>query len=334
MADYVELLNAETYEDYLKLVNADVHKNVDMCQRLSQNYITLRIKAEQEKHAALMKLHESLKPFYERRRALVNGAVPTDDELTGYRPSPDFPANEESEYKEGVPFFWLHVLRNARIFEAMEGNDEDAEVLAYLTDVRTEFFPVEPTTLKNGTPSLLYIYRVVFEFRENPYLRNPEIAVKVTHKLSDVEGETEEPTVATETPIEWLPDRDPRYRVVRKRSKKAPGSRPARQKTESFFDMFYVPELVLHNDINDDGTLDDELLLLHDVFACLMRIVNEVVPAAVSFFDETLVEEGEDEALDMDEEDEFVDQGEHRAAHPTRHVADACAPCPQECSQQ
>ncbi|KAL7717207.1 Nucleosome assembly protein [Entamoeba marina] len=339
MTDYVELLNAETYEEYLKLVNVEVHQNIHMCQNIAKDYLQLRIQAEKEKHEAEMKLHEAAKPYYERRRLIVNAIDnPSNEEIAGYVESTENPPNDDSEYKTGVPCFWLHVLKNAQIFDTFEGNDEDAPILTHLHDIRLEYYPTEDTTLTDGTPSLLFTYRVIFVFNDNPYLRTREIPVKITYKLSNVEGETEEPSITVETAIDWVKDKDPRFKMVkRKTNKKSYGKYGSqqKQKVDSFFDIFYISQLSLNTGMNDDGSIEEELLKIHDVFEMFMCLITEVIPAAVNYFDESLIEENIEDIEDIeDDADEFVNPNVQQPNTHKETTDDQNAPARQECNHQ
>ncbi|BFU18164.1 nucleosome assembly protein, putative [Entamoeba histolytica HM-1:IMSS-B] len=332
MSDYFELLSAETYEDYLKLVNVEVHQNISMCQNIAKEYQKLKIASEKEKHESQIKLNESAKPYYERRKAIIMGAPLTDEEIQGYQANNECPANESSEYQNGVPCFWLHVLKNSGIFDGLSGNEEDSIILTYLQDINADYFSTEDCTLKDGTPTLLFKYNVNFLFGNNPYLRNNQITIQITYKLGDIEGEFEEPKINTITPLDWVKGKDPRFKITRKKTNKK-GRNQQETKVESFFDLFYPQELALNNDINDDGLIDEEALPIHDMFQALLTLINEVIPAAVNYFDETLLN---DEGEDLDEDDDAYDE------KPIKQIIDGkpsqddsnTQPAPQECTQQ
>ena len=297
MQDYFELLNAETFEDYLKLVNIEVHQNISKCQTIAKDYQRVRIENEKERHKAFMKLHLANKEYYQRRRELVNGADPKDNELEGYQTNTECPPNEQSTYQNGIPCFWLHVLTNSKIFGFFEGTELDSLILVHLNDISVDYFDVEETTLKDGTASLLYTYHIHFDFNENEYLRTPRITLKVTYKLGDVENEMEEPKVECLTQIEWVKGKDPRYKI---KGKKSHGKVGSIEKIDSFFDIFYPAQLAIDNEINDDGTVDPEAMSLHDIVERMIFLITEVIPAAVNYFDETLIEDDED--VDMDDD--------------------------------
>ena len=303
MSDYLKLLEAETFEDYLKLVNIEVHQNISKCQNIAKEYQKIRIENEKERHKAFMKLHQANKEYYQRRRELVNGADPRDDELDGYQTSAECPPNDASPYNFGIPCFWLHVLTNSKIFGFFEGTELDSLILVHLADISVDYFDVEDAVLKDGTQSLLYTYHVHFDFNQNEYLRTQRITLKVTYKLGDVENEIEEPKVETITTIEWVKGKDPRYKT---KGKKHGGKSGSVEKIESFFDIFYPAQLALENEINDDGTMDQEAMSLHDIVDRMIFLITEVVPAAVNYFDETLIED--DDAVDMDD-DTFQQNG-------------------------
>ncbi|ELP87810.1 nucleosome assembly protein, putative [Entamoeba invadens IP1] len=330
MTDFFELLSAETYEDYLKLVNVEVHQNISMCQSIAKDYQVLRLKMEKEKHEAQIKLHESAKQYYDRRREIICGNPLKPEEVVGYTPNTECPPNESSQYKSGVPCFWLHVLKNSEIFEDLQGNDDDSIILTYLQDISVDYFSATDDTLKDGTPTLKYTYQLNFLFKENPYLLSPTCSLKISYKLGDVDGEEEEPTVETLKAPEWVKGKDPRYKVIKKRVPKK-GKTPSHAKTESFFDIFYTTQMALSNDINDDGDVDDEVLTLHDIFRDLMLLVTEVVPAAVNYFDELLI--GDDDDMD-EEDDETFDKQMKETTDGKPNNDDSNQPAPQECTHQ
>ena len=297
--DYFDLLNAETFEDYLKKVNIEVHHNISKCQAIAKEYQKVRIENEKERHKAFMKLHLANKDYYNRRKEIINGVEPTQEELQGYEVNAECPPDPSSKYQAGIPCFWLHVLTNSKLFGFFDGSEEDSLILVYLQDISVDYFDVEDCTLKDGTQSLLYRYHIHFDFGENMFLRTQRITMQITYKLGDVEGEMEEPKVETLTPIDWVSGKDPRYKTTKRKQLHSKANKE--QKVESFFDIFYSSQLAIENDINDDGTLEEEIVKIHDIVDRMMFLITEVIPAAVNYFDETLIEEEED-VDDIDED--------------------------------
>ena len=105
---------------------------------------------------------------------------------------------------KGIPGFWLQVIKNSALAQAVEAHDEP--LLEHLEDLSYELLPNNEG------------YRLVFRFSENDYFTNTELVKTV--KVEDMFGEEE--IISTQgTTIDWKPNKNI---TVQLKSKPAPSS--------------------------------------------------------------------------------------------------------------
>lgn len=179
---------------------------------------------------------------------------------------------------KGIPGFWLQVIKNSALAQAVEAHDEP--LLEHLEDLSYELLPNNEG------------YRLVFRFSENDYFTNTELVKTV--KVEDMFGEEE--IISTQgTTIDWKPNKNI---TVQLKSKPAPrrgrgrggrggrgASKPVEVPVPSFFRFFEsTPELNL-----EDTDMDEEDIMAlaeqHEMdgqFATVLR--EEVIARAAVLF--------------------------------------------------
>ncbi|KAL7712132.1 Nucleosome assembly protein [Entamoeba marina] len=348
MASELVELCSNGYEDYMSNVDEQVHKNYHACRTNFKEIQTLRLIMEKEKHEALLKYTAAAQQILDRRDEIISGtSEPTTEELSGYEKSTEIEPSTDSEFKKGIPAFWLAVLKNSIICEASNANDADMLILVHLKTIKIEHFPAVDCVLRDGTPSLLFTYKLHFVFEQNEYFSNDVITVKVECKMGEVAGEFEEPVITTEAPIQWHKDKDPRYKLVKRRGGKRGGrarqTAAVRQKVDSFFDLFYTPALPADLNLDEMDEIDEDVIVCHTNFKIFMELINEIIPVALSYFDETMADEDDEDDEDFDDIDDMCDSCEgddldddDEADDDNKMQAPVLdnPPAPQECPQQ
>ncbi|EKE38141.1 hypothetical protein ENUP19_0181G0024 [Entamoeba nuttalli] len=350
MSDLIDLAT-KSYEEYMTLVDEQVHKNYHACTKKMKEIQKLRLVCERARYEAMSKFNEEASKIYGRMNEIITGnAQPTEDELEGYIKSDELVAQEGSQFNKGIPVFWFQVLKNSMLFDSANGSEADISVLIHLKNIRIEYMPLEDVKNKDGEDTLKYHYKVHFDFEPNEYFTNETITVSVQCKLCEAEGEFDEPAVITETPIEWHKDKDVRYKLVKRRGGKRGGrGRPAaavRQKVESFFDLFYTPALPENLNLEEMEEVDEDVIICHTNFKIFMELINEVYPMALSFFDESMAEPDDEDMDDEDMDDDCdddcdceghddEDDDDDEEDKPHGNTSNTTAPpVPQECPQQ
>uniref|UniRef100_A0A0K8SXF2 Nucleosome assembly protein 1-like 4 n=1 Tax=Lygus hesperus TaxID=30085 RepID=A0A0K8SXF2_LYGHE len=230
------------------------------------------LECEFQKDLQLLKI-ESLQPnleqIAERRREIVNGTDPTDEETQSETSKPHFTVDagilvDYLRGIKGVPYFWRGVFNSSPFLSSL-CSDQDLRVLEHLKDIRSK-------------PLLMGGFKIEFRFGPNPFLVD-EILSKSFEGTYNVERDR---------PYKfggWLNDfisgRDVRWRegmdptVRRSDSHTAtPGNYKSRTKftkTESFFNFFSKPE--------NGSTI--ELLKADTQYAVGSYIHKKVVPYAI-----------------------------------------------------
>jgi nucleosome assembly protein 1-like 1 len=253
---------------------ADVTKSFDEEERELHKKFMLDIA---KLHAKFDKKYE---PLYKERKGIVTGT-----------------ASVAGGDKDGIPEYWATALQNcAHVSEAIE--EVDVDVLKYLVDVRSETIPKE-----DGASG----FKVIFEFKENPYFTNKELTKTVfaTH-----DGEVQN---VENCQINWKPGKNITETETKKKSKTGKGE--AKTKTEvvpakSFFSLFTDRKAA--DDEDDDEK--EYMKTMHDQAAMMVftTIREKVVPGALQYFFGVVDEEedmsdmgqefGEDEESDEDED--------------------------------
>jgi len=270
------------------------------------------VKAESEYYKAVNQLNIKFQPkfdeIHQQRAKVINGShEPSGAEIEWHEEPED---NEDVEalsdkvkeldlhpdYPQGVqgiPKFWLHVLKNVNedvLMGLIEPHDEEA--LTYLTDVavslRTDGFMLQ------------------FHFKENPFFTNQVLTKDYTYR----EGPHPERPLAYDGPeivstegcrIDWKEGKDLTKLAYKVEfiCKVDDHCTPESITADSFFD-FFKPPVVKDG---EEFTKDDDAALATDfVVGCSLK--GKIIPRAVTYFTgEIFDDENDSEASDSDDED-------------------------------
>ena len=358
IATDINSLAENGYVSYMKSVSEDVHKNYHACFTNLVGLRKLILEAEKAKYEAEKKLNEEARKIFDRNAQIISGeSLPTEAEMKDYQKSTEIVPLEGSQFNKGIPAFWYIVLKNSVIFDAANGNEQDAKILLHLKNITIEYLPLEDCKLKEDDKeidSIKYTYKVNFFFEKNDYFTNEVLTLRVECKLGSQPGEFEEPSIVLESPIEWNKEKDPRYKTVKRRGGRRGGkARPTaiRQKVDSFFDLFYTP--ALPETIDDGDEINEDIIICHTNFKIMLELISSTYVNALGYFDETMVddededdgfdenefgdeddEEDDDNEVDPDEDDDDEEEEKPKAAAPKKGDNLNAPPVPQECPQQ
>jgi nucleosome assembly protein 1-like 1 len=259
-----------------------------------------------EKLALDQKFVAKYNPIFDQRRDVISAKLEVPDyELQ--------PTDDEDAKDDGIPDFWLVALTNNDTINN-EISDEDARVLAYLTDIRYDIVVDEE---RNAGGWVLE-----FHFKENPFFKNA--VLKKTYLLELVADMV--PKSLEGTKIEWYPGKDTTVREVKKRVKsKGKVTVVARKEpVESFFNLFnpaVLPETFDDLDEEELGALTDEVDRDYELGVAIKELV--VMDAVGWFTGESVQDYGgeEMEEDEYDEGDEFEEEEEVQPASKGRGIA-------------
>ncbi|KAL7416802.1 hypothetical protein BDY24DRAFT_204362 [Mrakia frigida] len=280
-------------------------------------------------------------PLYERRKAIVNGAVePTEEEVSAGEAVDEDEESEatigevdEDDKTKGIPDFWLVALRNhVGISELITEQDEDA--LHSLTDIKLSY-------IEGTTPG----FKITFAFSENEFFTNAELEKTYYYRSEvgyggDLMYERAEGTV-----ISWKEEKDltKRTEIKKQRNKTTNRTRVVKKviPADSFFNFFSPPTPPTEEAL-EDGTFEEEDLAALDERLELDYQIGEdlkekVIPRAVDFFTGKALQfdDLDDEDDEFDDDDEFdEDDDEDDFASRQANAAPGTSQDPQECKQQ
>ncbi|GMH37850.1 hypothetical protein BSKO_05734 [Bryopsis sp. KO-2023] len=263
---------------FLESLPEAVKENVEALRGVQAECDVVRGQYLKEKKELEEKYHKVYEPLFDRRAKLVIGA----DSI------PETNGTAPGEEPGAVPGFWLRVLKNPdMVSEHVTRRDEP--ILKYLLDLRTE-------NLEDNVPG----FRLVFKFAPNPYFK-PLTLEKKYFMGSDDESVLEK-TEGTE--IEWSPDKNPTFKLVKKKPSKGNAEPKTKMvQTHSFFDFFSPPEYPKEGEQAED-IADIAELLAEDDFEMGCYIKEVLVPNAVSWFTGELADERDTDDDDLDDDDD------------------------------
>ncbi|RDB30100.1 Nucleosome assembly protein 1 [Hypsizygus marmoreus] len=287
------------------------------CLELEKKYLTLQ------------------KPLYERRHAIITGAVtPTAEEIAA---GEQYSIKDDEEYTplpkdtppsaSGIPEFWLTALRNhVGLSELI--TDRDAAALKHLLDIRIEYLDDKAADGKPG-------FKLLFVFSPNEYFEND--VLEKTYVYQEEVGYSGDFVYdrAIGTEIKWKEDKDltKEFEIKKQRNKNTNRTRLVRKAhpTESFFNFFTPPIPPSETAIESGDIEDEELEEIEEKLEMDYQIGEDlkekIIPRAIDYFtgkalEYEVMDEDEDdfEDLDDDEDDEgqFDDDSESEAEVPVR----------------
>lgn len=269
---------------FVESLSQEVQDRIGELRSLQEQRDQLHAEFLREKRELELKYETKEQPLYDKRAKLVSG----DEDVPHENVS-----RQQSELEQGVPDFWLCVLRNCEeVGEYISERDEDA--LKYLTDIRAHRLTGED---ERG-------FSLYFYFQQpNPYFSNE--CITKTYYMAD----EEDPVMdhADATPINWHSGKDLTVKVMRKKSKTKSGKTIVkREKAESFFNFFKPPEVPSSANELDEKQMQELQSQMEQDYEMGAAIRDKVVPDALRWFTGEAIEAGESDA-EEDEEDEDDD---------------------------
>jgi nucleosome assembly protein 1-like 1 len=297
---------------YIESLPPQVKRRVAGLKGIQKEHSKLEAEFQEEVLQLEKKYFAKFTPLYQKRSAIVNGAIePTEDEVkAGEEDEED--ENEDAEKAEssedtsadkpdvsGIPEFWLSAMKN-QISLAEMITDRDEAALKYLTDIRMEYLD------KPG-------FRLIFEFAENEFFTNKTITKTYYYQNESGYGGDFIYDHAEGDKIDWKPEKDLTVRVEQKkqRNKNTKQTRIVKKTvpTQSFFNFFSPPTAPTEED--DDAASDIEERLELD-YQLGEDIKEKLIPRAIDWFTgEALqfeeLDEDDFEEGDFDDEDDEDD---------------------------
>ncbi|KAG0368096.1 hypothetical protein BC939DRAFT_461539 [Gamsiella multidivaricata] len=305
---------------YLQTLGPDVRRRVKGLKSLQHKHAALEADFQKEILALEKKYLELYTPLYQKRSEYVNGkAEPTDAEVEdGVSDGEEEEEEKEedddekdSEKVEGIPEFWLTVLKSHPQFtDVITEKDEDA--LKHLVDIRLSYFE------KPG-------FRLDFEFSPNEYFTNTTLSKTYFYQEELGYGGDFVYDHAEGTKIEWKEGKDLSVTIETKKQRhKGTNKTRVVKKTvpaETFFSFFTPPVAPENEDEIDDEDEDIDEKLEAD-YGLGEELKDSIVPRAIDWFtgkalqyqdnddqydDDFEYEDDEEEEGDDDDDDEDDD---------------------------
>lgn len=196
---------------YIDSLPKAVKRRINGLKYFQSKHAELEAKFQEEILTLEKKYAELYKPLYEKRAAIVTGAVePTDEEVAigekidadedgaaenaAEEAAAETEANADDEEVSGIPQFWLTAFKCHRHLEDFI-TDRDQDALGYLIDVRMSYID------KPG-------FRLEFEFSENPYFTNKVLTKTYYYQDQAGYGGDFVYDHAEGTEINWIKDKD------------------------------------------------------------------------------------------------------------------------------
>ncbi|EDR29155.1 hypothetical protein EDI_127210 [Entamoeba dispar SAW760] len=286
-----ELINVETFDDYLMMTSSQVHKNIYALQTIQTEFRKQRLHGFEKIYNIERKLRANSEPLRKRTVELI----------------------------KKIPCFWGRIMNVA---DLNYNNLGDANAIRYLTEVIVEDMPLTICFLgDNKTPALSVLHRVRFIFQPNQLMKTTEAVKIISYKVcgwNNPEMEMLEPEVETEIPIVWMPGKDPRVSRPFKKRNRIEGIASQQQKViPSFFHLFddlkHEEEDGEYSQVIEKQKEEDRKMQ----FKILMGFVNEFVDQAISYFDESIPNRAHPEdyfddldGIEEDTDEEFLERME------------------------
>lgn len=253
--------------DWTEDMPAPVKRRVAALREVQGEYDALNREFVKERADLQAKYEQRAAPLGTKRAAIVAGG-----EAVG-----EYGVADDGEPDAGIPDFWLTALTN----HDMVGEyvtERDAEVLAYLSDVRVRTLTGEDA----GS------FALDFAFRQNPFFTN-EVLTK-TFYMEDPDEIVPDRFVGCD--IDWAPGKDTTVQQVKKRvggGKKGGGGGKGVTVTstkpcDSFFNFFKTPVVPENPDDLSEEELEALQEQMDEDYEIGIALKESVVPRAVEWF--------------------------------------------------
>jgi nucleosome assembly protein 1-like 1 len=322
---------------YFDSLPIPIRNRVEALKRLHEKKIEIEKVLKQERLELERKYEEQFQQLFHQRVDIVSGKVEPTPEQSGAKVflvedeiSDQAPA-ESQEGSDGIPSFWLVVLKHHDTSESMI-QEYDEEALTYLTDI--VYMPVQDETETLSPES----FELEFHFAENPFFTNKILSKKYYLKEDPKIGQVFYDHFVC-TPINWKEGKNLTVETVVKKTKGGRGRgrvsrKPKQVETTqirpSFFHFF-------SDDILDPTIHEDPDEFAEEDYEYAVELKEKVIPNAVLWFTgeiegESMTDyEYEDEYEDEDEDEEEEEQEEEEEIEGKPAYEQAQAP---DCKQQ
>ncbi|XP_076855396.1 nucleosome assembly protein 1-like 4b isoform X2 [Brachyhypopomus gauderio] len=304
---------------------SSVRRRVNALKNLQVKSAHVEAKFYEEVHELERKYASLYQPLFDKRKAMVTGAVePSDEECEWQSHQEDEDLAEELQKKasieekgaeseaaaqedpKGIPEFWLTIFRSVDMLSDLL-QEHDEPILKHLQDIKVIFSgPGEPMS-----------FTLEFHFEPNNYFKNT-ILTKVYKMKSEPDFEDpfsfEGPEIieCEGCEIDWCKGKDVTVKTIKKKQKhKGRGVIRTVTKqvpTDSFFNFFNPIKVSPDSELDEDS----EFTLATD-FEIGHFFRERIVPRAVLYFTGEALEDDdsfEEEELDEGEEEEHDDDME------------------------
>ncbi|KAF9273266.1 hypothetical protein BGZ68_001670 [Mortierella alpina] len=298
---------------YLQTLHPDVRRRVKGLKSLQHKHSALEIEFQKEILTLEKKYLELYTPLYQKRAEFVSGKTePTDaevedgvseDEEEEDEEKEDDDDEKETEKAEGIPEFWLTVLKNHPQIDDLV-TEKDAEALKHLVDIRMSYFD------KPG-------FRLDFEFSPNDFFSNTILTKTYFYNETPGYGGDFMYDHAEGTKIEWKEGKDLSVTVETKKQRhKGTNKTRVVKKTvpaETFFSFFTPPVAPEGEDAEDVDDIEDIDQRLEADYGLGEELKDNVIPRAVDWFTGKALQYQDnndqyDDDFEYDDEDEDEDE--------------------------
>lgn len=262
-------------------------------------------------------------PIYTKTQEIVQGRIPTEEELKDiekYLKDEEKPQLEGAKKEEPIAEYWLKAMKSNDIL-AQEIKEQDEPALKALTKIQYVLVDAHK-------------FEIVFTFGANEIFNNTELK-----KIVEMD-EDDEPVKTTGTPIEWKEGKNTTVKITKKtqKNKKTGVKRVVERETkvESFFNFFSdsapTDEPEEEDEEKDENAADSDRIGID--FDVARSLIDEVIPYSLEYF--LGIKTGaddEDDEVDMDDldEDEIAELQKQYAAKTGKKGAAGGANDKKEC---
>ncbi|KAL1921135.1 uncharacterized protein VTP21DRAFT_10851 [Calcarisporiella thermophila] len=280
-----------------------LQRRIHALKYLQQEQGELECKLQEEIAALEKKYLELYAPFFDRRKAIVNGEEPKEEEVEA---GAKIASAEESEHVEGeekefvnvegngVPDFWLTAMANhPQLAELI--SEKDAEALKHLVDVRLSYLDVPG-------------FKLEFEFSENAFFTNKILTKTYYYQSKPGYGGDYLYERAEGTEISWKEGQDITVeRKTKKQRHKATGEMRTVEQVvpaESFFNFFAPPIAPNEGEELEEEELEELEERIEADYEVGETFKDKIIPHAIDWYTGKALEY---EDFDGDFEHEFID---------------------------
>merc|ERR1711976_819586 len=322
----------------------NIKNRVNACRNIQKEYVDMEAEFYQEINALEKRYHEKYSKLFDRRAEIITGKYePKEEECVHSGDEDDESMSEKNDDveidedgnpivrlpsafaadAEGVPEFWLTVLKSAQHTDALiEPHDED--VLKHCTNIVLKYEDEKTIEMADSGENCDTIgFTLEFHFEENEYFSNPVLTK--TYRLK-VKPE-KEALLAYEGPeivksdgcsINWKhEDKNVCQKVLKKKQKnKKTGQTRSITQTlpqDSFFNFFQPIEakvenmrkiLAEQNDEMEEDEFDQQAAMLEADYEIGHFMRERLIPRAVLYYTGELDDEDSEDDGEYDDEEE------------------------------